>query len=137
MISTSLDGTMNVVGDVMPMSKAKAELRAFTGEEFKKVELFDLRQPAKRRKLNRAAAPEQPALPSFDEIAQKLASGEVVLPEDGFGKNDVPHVKTLEKAFDVSIDAKARNDIWAKVQELKTAGDDSDAPDDEDPPPEE
>lgn len=58
-ISTGLDDTQRVVGDVMPLSAAKTALREFSGEEFKKVELFELRAPSKRRKigLKSVAAP--------------------------------------------------------------------------------
>jgi len=70
-IATKLDGTQSVVGEVMPLSKAKDALRAFKGEGLKKVELFDLRTPAKRRKLNRAASVAEPEAPAKKKAPAK------------------------------------------------------------------
>lgn len=122
LIATKTDGTQCVVGDIMPMSTAKAELRAFNGEEFIKVELFDLRQPAKRRKLNRNVSAPADVAPTFEQIVEKLVSGEVVLAQGDFAKNTgLPKVGAFNKAFGTKLDGKAIADIWAKVQELQNA----------------
>ena len=125
-IATKLDGTQSVVGEVMPLSKAKDALRAFKGEGLKKVELFDLRQHVKRRKLNRKALAVE--LPTFDEIAEKLAADPALIPEKGYGKSGAPNVGPLNEAFGVKVDGKARDEIWAKVQEIQSAATDDDPP---------
>ncbi len=124
-IATATDGTLSIVGGadgLMSRSDARTKLREIVGEDLAKVELFDLRQPSKRRKLNRATEPAPPnedTLPTFDEIAEKLASGEVVIPEDGLKNDGSPKVKAVNDLFGVKLDGKAVAELWAKVEEMK------------------
>ena len=122
-IGTRADGTKIAVGDPLPLSKAKAVFRAVEGADLKMVELFELRQHSKRRKLNRREEPPKGGTPnlSFEEIAAQLAADPSLILENGYGKSGAPNVGPLNKAFGIAVDAKARDDIWTKVQELQNA----------------
>lgn len=71
-IATANDGTQSVVDGLMTRSEARAKLPTIKDEGFKKVELFDLRRPAKRRKLNRVVS-EPESSPPKKAPAKKAA----------------------------------------------------------------
>ena len=58
--------------------------------------------------------------PTSEEIAERLAANPSLISADGFDRNKVPKVGTINNVFGVKIDGKTRDEIWAKVQELKT-----------------
>ena len=61
-IGTKADGTKSAVGDPMPLSKAKAAFQSVETAGLKMIELFELRQHSKRRKIAAIDDPESSAV---------------------------------------------------------------------------